>query len=66
MYIYASVYYIGPDYPAGTIQIGPREGLTLEIVPYGASSSYPSSSQASWNKIGFLNYQKVTAIAPTS
>lgn len=66
MYIYASVYYIGPDYPAGTIQIGPREGLTLEVVPYGASSSYPSSSQASWNKIGFLNYQKVTAIAPTS
>jgi hypothetical protein len=66
MYIYASVYYIGPDYPAGTIQINPREGLTLEVVPYGASSSYPSSSQASWNKIGFIHYEKVGPIVPAS
>ena len=66
MYIYASVYYTGPDYPAGTIQINPREGLTLEVVPYGASSSYPSSSQASWNKIGFIHYEKVGPIVPAS
>jgi hypothetical protein len=62
MYIYASIYITGPDYPAGTIQIGPHEGLSLEVVPLGARSG--GGTEASWNRIAFLNYQKVGALVP--
>jgi hypothetical protein len=64
MYIYASIYITGPDYPAGTIQIGPREGLSLEVVPLGARPG--GGTEASWNRIAFLNYQKVGALVPVT